>query len=128
MLCRIWVWCQYNSVIALLFEKNPASYIIKITIIYYIAWHVLCMIFIYQGRPQDLGGGGPRIFFFRFVNLHVAKRHAAHGEAMRIARGFGGMLPQENFLKRCNLVRFRVYFDQILSLFFSKKCHFLSKK
>ena len=40
-----------------------------------------------QGRPQDLGGGGPRNFFFRFGNLHVAKRHAAHGEAMRIARG-----------------------------------------
>ena len=32
--------------------------------------------------------------------------------------GFGGMPPRENFLKRCNLVRFRVYFDQILSLFF----------
>ena len=32
--------------------------------------------------------------------------------------GFGGMLPREFFLKRCNLVRFRVYFDQILSLFF----------
>ena len=36
---------------------------------------------------------------------------------MRIARGFGGMLPQENFLKRCNLVRLKVYFDQILCLF-----------
>ena len=82
----------------------------------------------YQGRPQDLGGGGPRIFFFRFGNLHVAKRHAAHGEAMRSARGVRGMLPREIFLKRCNLVRFRVYFDQILSLFFSKKCHFLYKK
>ena len=27
------------------------------------------------------GGGGQEIFFFRFGNLHVAKRHAAHGEA-----------------------------------------------
>ena len=80
-----------------------------------------------QGRPQDLGGGAKN-FFFRFVILHVAKRHAAHGEAMRIARGFGGMLPRENFLKRCNLVRFRVYFDQILSLFFFKNYHFLYKK
>ena len=51
-----------------------------------------------QGRPQDLGGGAKN-FFFRFGNLHVAKRHAAHGEAMRIARGFGGMLPRENFVK-----------------------------
>ena len=52
---------------------------------------------IFQGRPQDLAGGGPRIFFFRFVNLHVAKRHAAHGKAMRFASGFGGMPPRENF-------------------------------
>ena len=70
-----------------------------------------------QGRPQDLGGGGPRIFFFRFGTLHVAK-----------LGGFGGMLLRENFLKRCNLVRFRVYFDQILSLFFFKNYHFLYKK
>ena len=42
--------------------------------------------------------------------------------------GFGGMLPREIFLKRCNLVRFRVYFDQILSVFFFKNYHFLYKK
>ena len=52
-----------------------------------------------QGRPQDLGGGGPRNFFFRFGNLHVAKRHAAHGEAMRIARGVRGHAPPRNFFK-----------------------------
>ena len=66
-----------------------------------------------QGSPQDLGGGA-KILFSRFGNLHVAKRHAAHGEAMRIARGFGGMLPRENFLKRCVLgcifIRFCLYF------------------
>ena len=84
-------------------------------------------LWLWQGRPQDLGGGGQE-FFFRFGNLHVAKRHAAHGETMRIARGFGGMLPREKFLKRCNLVRFSVYFDQILSLFFSENYHFLYKK
>ena len=50
------------------------------------------------------------------------------GIAMRIARGFGGMLPRENFLKRCNLVRFRVYFDKILSLFFFKNYYFFYKK
>ena len=52
-----------------------------------------------QGRPQDLGGGGPRNFFFRFGNLHVAKRHAAHGEAMRIARGVRGHAPPRKFFK-----------------------------
>ena len=34
------------------------------------------------------------------------------------------MPPRENFLKRCNLVLFRVYFV----LIFFKKCHFLYKK
>ena len=72
-----------------------------------------------QGRPQDLGGGGQEIFFFRFGNLHVA--------AMRIARGVRGHAPPRKFLKRCNLVRFRVYFDQILSLFFSKNAIFYIK-
>ena len=61
-----------------------------------------------QGRPQDLAGGGQE-FFFRFGNL---------------LGGFGGMPPGENFLKWCNLVRFGVYLDQILSL---KNYHFLYK-
>ena len=60
--------------------------------------------------------------------MHVAKRHAAHGEAMRIARGVRGHAPPRNFFKRCNLVRFKVYFDQILFLFFFKNYHFLYKK
>ena len=38
------------------------------------------------------------------------------------------MLTRENFLKRCNLVRFRVYFDQILSLLFFFNYHFIYKK
>ena len=52
-----------------------------------------------QGRPQDLAGGGPRNIFFRFGNLHVAKRHAAHGEAMRFARGVRGHAPPRKFFK-----------------------------
>ena len=44
-------------------------------------------------------GGGQEIFFFRFENLHVAKRHAAHGKAMRIARGVRGHAPPRNFFK-----------------------------
>ena len=73
-------------------------------------------LFIIQGRPQDLGGEGKN-FFFRFGNLHV-------GEAMRIASGVRGHAPPRNFLKRCNLVRFRAYFDQILYLFFFQKLPF----
>ena len=81
-----------------------------------------------QGRSQDLGGGGGQEFFFSDFGICMSR-----SDMLRMAKpcallgGFGGMLPRENFLKRCNLVRFRVYFDQILSLFFSKKCHFLYK-
>ena len=78
-----------------------------------------------QGRPQDLAGGGPRIFIFRFGNLHVAKRHAAHGEAMRFARGVRGHAPPRNLFK---MVQFGVYFDHILSLKNFKNYHFLYKK
>ena len=47
---------------------------------------------------------------------------------MRFARGVRGHAPpREFFLKWCNLVRFGVYFDQILSLKFFKNYHFLYK-
>ena len=68
-----------------------------------------------QGRSQDLGGGAKN-FFFRFGNLHVAKRHAAHGEAMRFNRKVwpSGACPSEEiFLNSaiwcvllCILIRF----------------------
>ena len=70
----------------------------------------------YQGRPQDLGGGA-NIFFLIW--------EFACREATRIARGFGGMLPQEIFLKQCNLVRFRVHFDQICLYFIQKLPFFI---
>ena len=38
------------------------------------------------------------------------------------------VVARENFLKWCNLVRFDVYFDPILSLNFFEKYHFLYKK
>ena len=63
-----------------------------------------------QGRPQDLGGGGQE--FFSDLGICMSRSD------MRIARGVRGHAPLRNFLKRCSLVRFRVYFDQILSLFF----------
>ena len=71
---------------------------------------------LYAGASPGFGRGGGQEFFFSDL-----------GTCMSLG-GFGGMLPRENCLKRCNLVRFRVYFDQIVSLFFSKKCHFLYKK
>ena len=53
----------------------------------------------YQGRPQDLGGGGQEIFFSdlgicmsQSDMLRMAKPSAVLG-------GFGGMLPREFFFK-----------------------------
>ena len=51
-----------------------------------------------RGVPR-IWEGGAKNFFFRFGNLHVAKRHAAHGKAMRIARGVRGHAPPRNFFK-----------------------------
>ena len=70
------------------------------------------------GASPGFGRGGGKKFFFQIWEF--AKPCALLG-------GFGGMLPRENFLKRCNLVRFRVYFDQILSLFFLKNAIFYIK-
>ena len=66
-----------------------------------------------MGVPRIWEGGGQEFFF--------------SDSPCTLLGGFGGMLPRENFLKRCNLVRFRVYFDQILSLFFSKNAIFYIK-
>ena len=84
--------------------------------------------YIVHGRPQDLGGGGQEYFFSdlgicmsRSDMLRMAKPCALLG-------GFGGMLPQENFLNGaiwcvlgCTLIRFCLDF-------FFKNYHFLYKK
>ena len=54
---------------------------------------------IFRGVPRIWQGGGQEFCFFRFGNLHVAKRHAAHGEAMRFARGVRGHAPPRIFFK-----------------------------
>ena len=48
----------------------------------------------YQGRSQDLGGGGPRIFFFQ-----IWEAIWKICEAMRIARGVQGHAPPRKFFK-----------------------------
>ena len=89
-----------------------------------------------QGRPQDLIGG-PRIFF-RFGNLHVAKRHAAHGFAIRLARGVRGHVPPRKFFKMVQFGAFwcifgsDFYFKKFRKLPFFyrnfKNCNFLYKR
>ena len=50
------------------------------------------------------GGGGSKCFW----------KSGGICEATRLLGGFGGMLPRENFLKWCNLVRVGEYFAEIL--------------
>ena len=66
-----------------------------------VAWRSTCrtIIVLRRGVPRIWEGGGPRIFFLRFGNVHVAKRHAAHGEAMRFARGVRGHASPRKFFK-----------------------------
>ena len=91
----------------------------KVTLSFYLC--ISTVHIIVHGRPQDLGGGGQEFFF------QIWEFACREGKPCALLGGFGGMLPRENFLKRCNLVRFRVYFDQILSLFFSKNAIFYIK-
>ena len=111
------------------FIPNPPLYIYNIKYIYiiYIYIFIYIYIYIYRGVPRIWEGGGQE-FFFSDLGICMSR-----SDMLRMAKpcaflgGFGGMLPRENFLKRCNLVRFRVYFDQILSLFFSKNAIFYIK-
>ena len=77
---------------------------------------------IYVIIPRIWEGGGQE-FFFRF-GICVSRSDMLRMVPMRIARGVRGHVPQRKFLKRGNLVRFRVNFDQILSLFFFQKLPF----
>ena len=54
------------------------------------------------GASPGFGRGGQEIFFSDLEYLHVAKRYAAHGEAMRLARGVRGMPSRETFFKWCD--------------------------
>ena len=63
-------------------------------------------IYLCRGVPRIWQGGGQEFFFIRFGNLHVAKRHTAHGEAMSFARGVRGHAPPRKFIK---MVQFGVF-------------------
>ena len=83
---------------------------------------------IHSGASPGFGrGGGQEIIFSDFGICMSRSDMLRMAKPCALLGGFGGMLPRENFLKRCNLVRFRVYFDQILSLFFSKNAIFYIK-
>ena len=80
------------------------------------------------GASPGFGRGGAKKIFSdlgicmsRSDMLRMAKPCALLG-------GSGACPPREFFFETVQLVRFRVYFDQILSLFFSKNAIFYIKK
>ena len=85
-----------------------------------------------QERSQDLAGDGGQELFFTDLEICMSQSNAFGLE------GSGGMLPRAKFLKWCNLVRYGIYLDQIVSLNFFKifiylctnfkNYHFLYKK
>ena len=70
------------------------------------------------GASPGFGRGEPRIFFANICKLHVAKRHAAHGEAMCFARGVRGHAPPRKFFK---MVQFGAFWCIFGSDFVFKK-------
>ena len=58
------------------------------------------------------GGGGGKKYFFKIWKFAC---RAAHGEAMHFDSEVRGYAPPRKIFKWCNLVRFGVYLDQILS-------------
>ena len=80
-----------------------------------------------RGVPR-IWQGGSKEFFLQIWKFACREATCCAWLAMRFARGVWGHAPRENFFKWCNLVRFGVYFDKILSLKFLKNYHFLYKK
>ena len=79
-----------------------------------------------RGVPRIWQGGGGQEFFFSELEICMSQSDMLRmAKSCALLGGFGGHAPpRENVLKWCNLVRFGVYLDQILSL---KNYHFLYK-
>ena len=111
-----------------LFPNKTCQSTLNVVLIQLIIWTSILHQMISWGVPR-IWEGGWQEFFFSDLGICMSR-----SDMLRMAKpcallgGFGGMLLREIFLKRCDLVRFRVYFDQILSLFLFKKYHFLYKK
>ena len=93
---------------------------IKIIIVIYNSAQTL--VIYYTVAYLGFNSGGVQNFSGK---LGVFEWHEAPcSEATLLLGGFGGMLPRENFLKWCNLVRFRENFAKILSKKSFKNSHF----
>ena len=76
------------------------------------------MVYVDAGASPGFGRGGARIFFQIW-------KFACREATCCAWLGGSGACPRENFLNWCNLVRFGVYFDQMLKI--SKITIFLYK-
>ena len=60
-------------------------------------FYLICLCKLLYERYRYIPKGRCQDFFFRFGNLHVAKRHPAHGNAMRFTKGVRGHAPSTIF-------------------------------
>ena len=91
--------------------------------------HIYAQLMMYTaGASPGFGRGGGQEFFFSDLGSCMSRSDMLRmTKPCALLGGFGGMPPRNFFLKWCNLVRFGVYFDQILSLTNFKNYHFLYK-
>ena len=122
-MCCVGRACAYAAVGSHCSEFKPSLQDIVICYVVVVALFVtLC-----RGVPR-IWQGGAKNFFSSDLEICMSR-----SDMLRMAKpcallgGFGGMHPREIFLKWCNLVRFGVYFDQILSLKNFNNYHFLYK-
>ena len=86
------------------------------------------MFAVYTGASPGFGRGGGQKFFFSDLEICMSRSDMLNmAKPCALLGGFGDMPHRENVLKWCNLVRFGVYFDQILYLKIFKNYHFLYK-
>ena len=100
----------YQYYISILYINIIYQYYISILYIN-IIYQYYIIIYINSGVSRISFRGGGVKFFSGKVGVFAWRER----EATRSLGGFGGMLSRENFLKWCNLVRFREYFAKILS-------------
>ena len=72
------------------------------------------MYYIYAGAYAGFLRGGPTLKFLGFW-IYMPWSDMSQAAKLRAFAigGFGGMAPQENFLKWCNFVRFEGYFQPL---------------
>ena len=90
-------------------------------------WQFLIFLLQISGA-SPVCGSGANFFFSDLESCMSRSDMLRRAKPCALLGGSGACSPKKIILKRCNGVRFRVYFDQILFLFFFKIYYFLYKK